>query len=130
MKFAYTILFVPDVKAATKFYEQCFGLRTKFNDDDGDYAELDTDGVALAFASETLANKNTAENFAPSRPGSKAPAMEVAFITDNVQAAFDIAVDGGAQPVSNPEQKPWGQTVSYVRDLNGFLVEIASPINS
>jgi len=26
--------------------------------------------------------------------------------------------------------KPWGQTVSYLRDLNGCLVEIASPVGS
>jgi hypothetical protein len=27
-----------------------------------------------------------------------------------------------------PTVKPWGQTVSYVRDLDGFLVEICSPM--
>ncbi|MFO0110274.1 MAG: VOC family protein, partial [Alphaproteobacteria bacterium] len=33
-----------------------------------------------------------------------------------------------AAPLKKPEQKPWGQTVAYVRDLNGFLVEICSPV--
>jgi len=30
--------------------------------------------------------------------------------------------------VSEPETKPWGQTVAYVRDRNGFLVELCSPM--
>jgi hypothetical protein len=29
--------------------------------------------------------------------------------------------------VSPPEKKPWGQTVSYVRDDDGVLVEICTP---
>jgi hypothetical protein len=29
---------------------------------------------------------------------------------------------------TKPKQKPWGQTVGYVHDLNGFLVEICSPM--
>jgi predicted enzyme related to lactoylglutathione lyase len=33
-----------------------------------------------------------------------------------------------AKSVSPPTQKPWGQTVSYVRDNNGFLIEICSEI--
>jgi lactoylglutathione lyase len=28
--------------------------------------------------------------------------------------------------VKPPETTPWGQIVGYVRDLNGFLVEISS----
>ena len=130
MKFAYTILFVPDVEAAASFYKQCFGFQIRFHDEDGDYIELETEGVTLAFASERLATKNTAGAFSPSSSEGKAAAMEVAFVTDDVQAAFDTAVAKGAHALSNPEQKPWGQTVAYVRDLNGFLVELASPIQS
>jgi hypothetical protein len=26
------------------------------------------------------------------------------------------------------EEKPWGQKLGYVRDLNGCLVEICSPV--
>ncbi|NRA89340.1 MAG: hypothetical protein HRU28_18575, partial [Rhizobiales bacterium] len=42
--------------------------------------------------------------------------------------AYDHALKSGATPVSAPTEKPWGQTVSFVRDLNGCLVEIASPV--
>jgi uncharacterized glyoxalase superfamily protein PhnB len=46
-----------------------------------------------------------------------------------VRAAFDASLAAGAIAVVEPTDKPWGQTVSYVRDLNGFLVELCSPVN-
>ena len=45
-------------------------------------------------------------------------------MTDNVQAAFDRAVEEGAAAVSPPQTKPWGQDVAYVRDPDGNLVEL------
>ena len=44
------------------------------------------------------------------------------------QKAYDTAVAAGAKSVSKPEKKPWGQTVAYVRDNNGFLVELCTPM--
>lgn len=108
-------------------YQQCFGIATRLSDDSG-YVELETEGVALAFATEALSRNNVGNIFATSRVGGKAPAMEIAFVTDDVHAAFQKAVDHGAVAVSKPEEKPWGQTVAYVRDLNGFLVELATPL--
>ena len=46
----------------------------------------------------------------------------------DVEAAFKRAVEAGAQPWYEPAKQAWGQTVSYVRDPNGFLVEICSPL--
>ena len=30
--------------------------------------------------------------------------------------------------LAKPKKKPWGQMVSYVRDLNGVIVELCSPV--
>lgn len=49
-------------------------------------------------------------------------------VTD-VQTAFEHAVSKGATAVVAPVDEPWGQTISYVRDLNGFLVEICSAVS-
>jgi lactoylglutathione lyase len=38
------------------------------------------------------------------------------------------AVAAGAQLVREPVEKPWGQTVAYVRDPNGTLVELGEPV--
>jgi lactoylglutathione lyase len=45
-----------------------------------------------------------------------------------VETAFKRAIAAGAIEVARPARKPWGQTVSYVRDPNGLLVEICSPL--
>jgi hypothetical protein len=37
-------------------------------------------------------------------------------------------VAAGALPAAEPVRKPWGQTVAYVRDLDGFLVELCTPM--
>ena len=56
------------------------------------------------------------------------PAFEVCFVTDDVPGAFSRALEAGAAELSAPQTKPWGQEVAYVRDLEGNLVELASPV--
>jgi uncharacterized glyoxalase superfamily protein PhnB len=126
MKFGYMILYVPDVEKAVAFYESAFGLKRKSVHESG-YGEMDTGDTKLAFASVELATSNGV-SFAQANPNGPSPAVEVAFVTDDVAAAFAVAVKAGAAPVAQPKQKPWGQVVAYVRDLNGFLVEICSPM--
>jgi lactoylglutathione lyase len=127
MKFGYCILYVPDVPAALSFYEQAFGLSRKFLHESNTYGELATGTTRLSFAAESLAE--TQGEFRPNRPRDKPCAMEVAFVTDDVAGAFERAVAAGAKPHSKPKRQPWGQIVGYVRDLNGFLVELCSPID-
>jgi lactoylglutathione lyase len=130
LKFGYTILYVKDVKATLAFYEKAFGLKTKFVIADNSYGELDTPGsVTLAFASIPQANSNLKDGFIESDPTKKPQAMEIGFVTNDVKAAYDQAVKAGAVSESEPAWKPHGQTVAYVRDLNGFLVEICTPVN-
>ena len=127
MKLGYVIIYVPDVLQAVEFYEKAFGLTRKFVHEAGDYAELATGDTALAFASETLRAANGVETL-DNRLLAKPAGVEIALVTNDVQTAFENAVSSGAAPLKKPEQKPWGQTVGYVRDLNGFLVEICSPV--
>ncbi len=44
------------------------------------------------------------------------------------QIAFAQAVRAGAASLVEPQTKPWGQTVAYVRDPDGNLIELASPM--
>jgi lactoylglutathione lyase len=130
MRFGYTILYVSDVEASLDFYERALGQRRRFLHESGQYAELDTGNTALAFAAHELAAASLPGVYRPEeRPGIR-PAFEVCFVTDNVQAAFDRAIEEGAEAVSGLQTKPWGQDVAYVRDPDGNLVEIASPAGS
>jgi lactoylglutathione lyase len=128
MKFGYAIVYVPDVRKAMDFYEAAFGLRARFLHDSGQYGEMDTGGTALAFADETFVS--TSHSFRPNRNGEPAAGFEIALVAPDVPAAFTRACSSGATAVLEPETKPWGQVVSYVRDLNGVLVEICSAITS
>ena len=128
MRFGYTILYVPDVSASLDFYERAFGQRRRFLHESGQYAELETGGTALAFAALELAASNLPGEFRPAAAAESAPAFEVCFVSDDVGGAFERAVREGAEPVTAPQTKPWGQDVAYVRDPDGTLVEIASPV--
>jgi lactoylglutathione lyase len=122
MRFGYAILYVGDVAASVDFYERAFGLERRLLHESGQYAELETGATALAFASHELA----AENVPGHSPGA-GDGFEVCLVTEGVADAYRRAVEAGAEAVSEPDSKPWGQEVAYVRDPNGVLIEIASP---
>src|SRR5262245_3264052 len=124
MKFAYTILYVRDVAGSLGFYETAFGQNRRFLHESGMYGELETGETALAFASNETAESNLPGGFQPSDAGRLPAASEIAFSTKDVVGAFQRAVNAGAKAVAEPKQKPWGQTVAYVRDLDGHLVEL------
>ncbi|MBZ4413819.1 VOC family protein [Myxococcus sp. XM-1-1-1] len=129
MKLGYVILYVPDVPATLAFYEKAFGLKRRFLHESNTYGELDTGTTALAFASEEMAGHNgLTVRF--HRPKETPAAVEVALVTPDVAGAYEHSVKAGASPVQPPKQKPWGQSVAYVQDLNGVLVEICSPISA
>ncbi|MCY1560802.1 hypothetical protein D9M68_979810 [compost metagenome] len=54
--------------------------------------------------------------------------IEIALVTADVSGAHRQALSSGAQEVSPPLVKPWGQTVSYLRCPDGLLVELCSPM--
>jgi len=128
MRLGYVIIYVPDLDATVAFYERAFGLARRFVHESG-YAEMDTGTTALAFAADTLVQGNGVA-YRPNRLSDDAAGAEIAFLTDDVAGAYARAVGAGATAYKAPQQKPWGQTVAYVRDNNGFLVEICSPIQA
>jgi lactoylglutathione lyase len=129
MRLGYIIVYVPDVPAALDFYERAFGLERRFLHESNTYGEMETGGTALAFAAESLVALNgiTAR---PNRRSDPPAAAEIGLVTEDVAAAYRKAVSAGAAAYQEPTEKPWGQTVGYVRDINGFLVEICSPMGA
>lgn len=129
IKFAYTILYVADVEKTLTFYEQAFGFTRKFIVPTNEYGELATGDTTLSFAAIWLAKKNIPAGFVESNVDAKPLGMEIAFTTENVEETFQQAVKAGAVVVEKAKEKPWGQTVAYVRDPNGFLIEICTPMS-
>jgi len=129
IKFAYTILYVKNVDKAVDFYENAFGFTKKFVTPEGDYAEIVSGETTISFATTTLANSNLTEGFIESNLNNKPFGIEIGFTTDDVEATVKSAVEAGAVIVENPKTKPWGQVVSYIRDLDGFLIEICTAMS-
>ena len=125
MQFGYTILYVKDVKATLAFYEAAFGLTTRFLHDGGDYGELNTGATTLAFSAHSLM-RQLGKNPLPA--DAHAPSFEIALCTADVPASLARAIAAGAQPMRAVETMPWGQTIAYVADPNGFLVELCTPM--
>ena len=126
-KLGWVIVYVPDVREAVAFYERAFGLLPTFIDDGGDFAQLDTGSTALAFGSESLATRFVGD-FRRADPGAPPVNVEVALVFDDVPTGFSRAVEAGCTPLAAPEVKPHGQTVGYVRDPFGTLLELCSPV--
>ena len=129
MRFGYTILYVDDVPRAIDFYERAFALSRRFITDDATYGEMDTGDTTLSFARHELASGFIPGGYRRNDPAEQPAGVEIGFVTDDVAAAWDAALAAGATIVSPPETKPWGQTVAYVRDLEGMLVEICTPVS-
>ena len=119
-------IYVEDVRAVLDFYRRAFGFETRFFDASLDYGELDTGTICLAVASHKTGE--TLMGDAYRRPAANQPgSVEIAFLTQDVPAAFDRAVKAGAVPVSAPKWMPWGLMVAYLRSIEGTLIGLSTP---
>lgn len=125
MRFRYTILYVEDVRRSLDFYRRAFGIDTRMLHESGMYGELATGDTRLAFSSRELM-KTLGKS--PSRADARSPVFEVAFEVDDVASAYANAIAAGAAPISAPADMPWGQTIAYVADQDGVLVEICTAV--
>jgi lactoylglutathione lyase len=126
----YVILYVADVSASLCFYADAFGLARRFFHVDGNkaYGEMDTGATRLAFASLNQATEHLKQEVTAASLDKAPLAVEIALVTKNLPVAFARAVKAGATVVSEPAVKPWGQSVAYLRDNSGHLVELCTPV--
>lgn len=129
IKLAYIILYVQDVEKSIRFYETAFGFTRKFVTPENDYGEVATGQTTLAFAAITLATSNLKDGFIESNRSNKPFGIEIGFATDDVASTVNTAQAAGALIVEAPKTKPWGQIVAYLRDPDGFLIEVCTPMN-
>jgi lactoylglutathione lyase len=128
MKFAYTILYVANVARALDFYEQAYGFPRRFLHESGTYGELETGDTTLSFAVLELGEMNFLGGVEHPSQARKPFPSEIAFSTDDVASAYQRSLEAGALAVTAPKEKPWGQVVAYVRDPDGHLIELCTPM--
>ena len=129
IKFGYTIAYVADVPRALQFFEQAFGFQRQLISPEQDYAELSTGATTLAFADQRLAEQQFAAGLVPLSNPDKPVGMEIALVTDALHQTHADAIALGAEQLRAPEQKPWGQTVSYLRCPSGILIELCTAMD-
>ena len=129
-QFSHMIFYVKDISRALNFYKEAFGIKSKFVHESGAYAELETGETALAFAVEELGDANLPSGYQKSDLEKKPLGCEITFTVEDVEKVYDQALNKGGVAVSPPKQKPWGQLVAYLRDPNGVLIELGSPIKT
>jgi lactoylglutathione lyase len=122
MRLGWVIAYVDDPPAAAEFYERTFGLDVEFVAPGGSYAQLDT-GAAY-----TLGEKNFDGGVRRAGLDGPPPNVEITLVHEDVEAAYARALEAGCAPLAEPEDKPQGQRVAYVRDPFGTLVELATPL--
>ncbi len=128
VSFSHMIFYIKDIPSALTFYKKAFGISPKFVHESNQYAELDTGATTIAFASETLGESNLIGGYIKQDVHQKPFACEIVFSVQDVDNAYETAIQAGAIAVVGPKHKPWGQIVAYVRDPNGILIELASPL--
>ena len=128
MKLGYTILYVDDVPATLAIWQKAFGLALAYEHEDGIYGELATGETTLSFA-ETEFGRGHFEDADTRAMFDRPPSrFEIGLVTEDVAKAYTQATAAGMTAINPPLKKPWGQTVAWVRDANGILVELASPM--
>ena len=123
-----TLLYVRDVQESIGFYENAFGIERDANVTAG-FASIfqRSAGSTLGFVQRDFAREHV-DGVAEVALERDAPPVVVLFVVSDVDATYRRAVDAGAISVRGPEDKPLGFRVAYVRDRDGFLVELATPI--
>jgi len=128
MRLTYTILYVNDVKKSIEFYQKAFGLQHRFTHESGDYAEMETGAVTLAFCSHSLANQILKRPYINASQKNLIGA-QISFEPANLKLAYETALMNNAQSLVPPEVKPWGWESAILLDPDGHIVELAKEIS-
>lgn len=126
MKFSHVTLLVSDVPQAIAFYEQAFGLKQRFIHESELFAEMEMEGAALHFAASKAVKANLPNGFQENNLAHLPAGIEICFVTDDVATAFATAIEAGATAYAEPNVMFWGQTIAYIRDPDGILIEIGN----
>ncbi len=126
MKLANTRLLVKDFKTSFLFYRDVMGLVPTFGGEDDVYADLDTGGALLAlFQTEMMEAAVGADTTLIDGRDKAVLVFEVVDVDKSVRDLQAKGVTFLTQPQDRPD---WGIRTAHLRDLEGNLIEIYSPL--
>ncbi|CAA3014907.1 Hypothetical predicted protein [Olea europaea subsp. europaea] len=114
-RYAYTVVYVRDVAKSIAFYAKAFGYQVRRLDHSNSIVEKYESGettIALTSAHQHKTDDLTGEVHLPQSSHERNP-IEVCFDYSDVDFAYKNAIENGAIPISEPEEKEWGQKVGW-----------------
>lgn len=119
-------IFVNDLEAQIKFYQDVLGFEIKETADDKNVF-LEKDGTLFLMYGRADFEEMTGTKFgyADGENGH----FEIALGVENYAAVdrnFADVTAKGAKPIMRPTTMPWGQRTCYIADPEGNLIEIGS----
>lgn len=120
------VVYVRDVAASLAFYEAVLGLERDHLDEDGSYGELK---AGVGFAADWHAERHLDIPFQRNDPSGNPAGFGLEFPIDDVDAAFERALEAGGRAVWQPQDKPWGRSAMF-RDPDGVLVQVLSALGT
>ncbi|WP_426593491.1 VOC family protein [Cellulomonas sp. McL0617] len=114
-------LITDDVDRLVDFYERITGVDA--DRPTPDFAELRTPHGTLAIGSTRAVGLFGAGS---ARPADNRTAI-IEFLVDDIDAVF-AALDDATEIVGSPRTMPWGKRSALVRDPDGTLVNLFTPV--
>jgi len=116
------VLFVDDISASRKFYEELLGLKIVINHGD---INIGYQG-GLALWDRKFAQNNI---FASEKMKSKSDDVEIYFESEDIDASFSLLKEK-APVINSLTVQPWQQKIFRVSDPDGFIVEFGEKMES
>ena len=118
----YTVIFVRDMAAMRRFYEDILALSLS--------RELSPNWIEYGLGSNTLAlaRPSRTAGDAPTPPGSASLQLAFKVSAAEVDACADELVRQGVALLSPPTNQPFGRRTLFFRDPDGNLLEIYAEI--
>jgi catechol 2,3-dioxygenase-like lactoylglutathione lyase family enzyme len=114
-------LFVEDLEAASRFYQEVFGLPIAFEDDNSavfNFGNTLVNLLKVTAAPELIQPAVVAPRDAGSR-------LQFTIEVDDVDAMCAELVERGVELLNGPVDRPWGIRTASFRDPGGHIWEIA-----
>jgi uncharacterized glyoxalase superfamily protein PhnB len=109
---------VPDPQASADFLIRHVGYEVAQEADGFVALAHPAGGFSVVYLRTGLASFKPAH-----RAGSSGEGLLLAFVVDDIDAAFAAVRDAGAKVVTEPETEPWGERFCQFEDPNGIIVQ-------
>lgn len=123
--FSHVLLYVKDDEASKRFYVDKLGL--ELLSDKSEWG-LYTVGTADGFAISLHGVDEDEEGAEPILAGMGTEAIQFDFDVPDVDEVYERLQGRGVEFLRPPEDMPWGERHTWLRDPDGYIIGISSPV--